>query len=91
MNAARHMVDIEMVDVERLGVGYGKTALPVDSEKAVSRAITFVFYRAVAQRGSIIGRLDATIGAGSSVDPVRYSSTAAAQERPSEMAHTTRL
>ena len=43
------------------------------------------------QRGSIIGLLDATMGAGSSVAPVRYSSTAAAQERPSEMAHTTRL
>ena len=45
------------------------------------------------QRGSIIGRWLALIGAGSSLvcSLERYSSTAAAQERPSAMAQTTRL
>ncbi|KFJ01329.1 1,4-dihydroxy-2-naphthoate octaprenyltransferase [Bifidobacterium stellenboschense] len=45
------------------------------------------------QRGSIIGLVLALIGAGSSLvcSLDRYSSTAAAQERPSAMAHTTRL
>lgn len=44
------------------------------------------------QRGSIIGRWLALIGAGSSLFSLeRYSSTATAQERPSAMAQTTRL
>ena len=45
------------------------------------------------QRGSIIGRWLAWIGAGSSLvcSLERYSSTATAQERPSAMAQTTRL